>query len=77
MSLVLVGTSHRLAPVEDRERIAVDLDAARELAASLADRGEAVCLSTCNPTQHNQVRSDPEDAQASAVAARGKGEIEL
>ena len=28
MSLVLVGTSHRLAPVEDRERVAVDLEAA-------------------------------------------------
>ena len=36
MSLVLVGTSHRLAPVEDRERIAVDLQAAADLAASLA-----------------------------------------
>ena len=77
MSLVLVGTSHRLAPVEDRERVAVDLEAARELAASLADGGEAVCLSTCNRTELYLVRSDPEDAEASAVAALGKGEIEL
>ena len=32
MSLVLVGTSHRLSPVEVRERVALDLDGAAELA---------------------------------------------
>ena len=62
MSLVLVGTSHRLAPVEDRERVAVDLEAAAELAASLADRGEAVCLSTCNRTELYLVQGDPDEA---------------
>jgi glutamyl-tRNA reductase len=77
MSLVLVGTSHRLAPVEDRERVAVDLDAAAALAASFADQGEAVCLSTCNRTELYLVRGDPEEAEASAVAALGSGEIEL
>jgi len=77
MSLVLVGTSHRLAPVEDRERIAVDLAAAARLAASLADGGEAVCLSTCNRTELYLVRSDPEEAESSAVAALGDGDIEL
>jgi glutamyl-tRNA reductase len=77
MSLVLVGTSHRLAPVEDRERIAVDLQAAAELAASLADRGEAVCLSTCNRTELYLVWGDPDEAEASAIAALGAGEIEL
>ncbi len=77
MSLVLVGTSHRLAPVEDRERVAVDLEAAAELAASLADRGEAVCLSTCNRTELYLVQGDPDEAEASAIAALGAGEIEL
>jgi glutamyl-tRNA reductase len=77
MSLVLVGTSHRLAPVEDRERIAVDLQAAADLAASLADRGEAVCLSTCNRTELYLVWGDPDEAEASAISALGAGEIEL
>jgi glutamyl-tRNA reductase len=77
MSLVLVGTSHRLAPVEDRERIAVDLQAAADLAASLGDRGEAVCLSTCNRTELYLVWGDPDEAEAGAIAALGAGEIEL
>jgi glutamyl-tRNA reductase len=77
MSLVLVGTSHRLAPVEDRERVAVDLEAAAALAASLADRGEAVCLSTCNRTELYLVQDDADEAEAGAIAALGAGEIEL
>jgi len=77
MSLVLVGTSHRLAPVEDRERVAVDLEAAAELAASLADQGEAVCLSTCNRTELYLVQGDPDKAEARGIAALGAGEIEL
>ena len=63
MSLVLVGTSHLLAPVEDREQVAVDLEAAAELAAALADGGEAVCLSTCNRTELYLVRGDPQEAE--------------
>jgi glutamyl-tRNA reductase len=51
MNLLLVGTSHRLAPVEIRERVAVDPDGAAELGTRLADGGEAVCLSTCNRTE--------------------------
>jgi glutamyl-tRNA reductase len=51
MNLLLVGTSHRLAPVEIRERVAVDPDGAAELGTQLADGGEAVCLSTCNRTE--------------------------
>jgi glutamyl-tRNA reductase len=51
MNLLLVGTSHRLAPVEIRERVAVDPDGAAELGSRLADGGEAVCLSTCNRTE--------------------------
>jgi glutamyl-tRNA reductase len=51
MKLLLVGTSHRLAPVEVRERVAVDPDSAAALGERLADGGEAVCLSTCNRTE--------------------------
>jgi glutamyl-tRNA reductase len=51
MKLLLVGTSHRLAPVEVRERVAVDPDRAAALGAQLAGDGEAVCLSTCNRTE--------------------------
>jgi glutamyl-tRNA reductase len=52
MSVVLVGISHHQAPVELRERAALDRDRARELALRLAgERGEAVCLSTCNRTE--------------------------
>jgi glutamyl-tRNA reductase len=46
--LSLVGLSHHVAPVELRERVALDADAAAALARSL---GDAVCLSTCNRTE--------------------------
>jgi glutamyl-tRNA reductase len=52
MSVLLVGTSHHHAPVEVRERVALDGPAAAAVAARLADAvGEAVCLSTCNRTE--------------------------
>jgi glutamyl-tRNA reductase len=46
--LVVVGISHVVAPVEVRERVAFDADAAAEVARELAP---AVCLSTCNRTE--------------------------
>jgi glutamyl-tRNA reductase len=48
MTLTLVGLSHHVAPIELRERVTLDLDAAAALARSL---GDAVCLSTCNRTE--------------------------
>jgi glutamyl-tRNA reductase len=48
MTLQLVGLSHQVAPVELRERVALEPGAAAELARSL---GDAVCLSTCNRTE--------------------------
>jgi glutamyl-tRNA reductase len=51
MKLALVGVSHHEAPVEVRERVAVDPDGAAALARSLADGCEAVVLSTCNRTE--------------------------
>ena len=77
MNLVLVGTSHRLAPVEVRERVALDLDGSAELARRLADGGEAVCLSTCNRTELYLAHRDPELAESLAGEALAEGEIEL
>jgi glutamyl-tRNA reductase len=68
--LVLVGTSHHRAPVELREQIALDRDAAGALAARLAEGGrEAVCLSTCNRTELYVGADDPERSEEEAVAA--------
>jgi glutamyl-tRNA reductase len=70
MSVVLVGISHHQAPVELRERAALDLDRARELARNLAgERGEAVCLSTCNRTELYLAEESPEEAERKAEAA--------
>jgi glutamyl-tRNA reductase len=66
MHLVLVGISHHHAPVELRERVALDPEQAAALAAQL---GEAVCLSTCNRTELYLVADDAEEAERRAVAA--------
>jgi glutamyl-tRNA reductase len=49
--LVLVGTSHKTASVELRERLHLKDAEAGALAAAVADGGEAVALSTCNRTE--------------------------
>jgi glutamyl-tRNA reductase len=70
MRLVLVGTSHHHAPVELREQVALDREAAQALAARLAEDGrEAVCLSTCNRTELYLAADDPEPAEQEAVTA--------
>jgi len=71
MSIVLVGISHHQAPVELRERAALDRTRAGELAHALAGgQGEAVCLSTCNRTELYL-------ADESGDAAEGKAEAAL
>ena len=77
MSLVLVGTSHRLSPVEVRERVAFDLEGSAELARRMAGGGEAVCLSTCNRTELYLVDADPEAAESRASEALLGDEVEL
>ena len=68
--LVLVGLSHHVAPVELRERAALDPDGARALACELAEaHGEAVCLSTCNRTEIYLGAGDAAAAEAAAAAA--------
>jgi glutamyl-tRNA reductase len=69
MTLLLVGTSHRLAPIEIRERVAVDLDGAAALGSRLAADGEAVCLSTCNRTELYLAADDHGQADRRATEA--------
>jgi glutamyl-tRNA reductase len=77
-SLVLVGISHHNAPVELRERAALDRERAAELARCLAgDAGEAVCLSTCNRTELYLAEESGEAATHKAEAALIALESEL
>jgi glutamyl-tRNA reductase len=70
MRLVLVGTSHHHAPVELRERVALEREQARRLSAALAEGGgEAVCLSTCNRTEIYIAAESAQEAERAAVAA--------
>ncbi len=76
MRLALVGVSHRQAPVELRERVAVDGEGAEALALQLADGCEAVVLSTCNRTELYLASDDEncdldERASASLLALAG------
>jgi glutamyl-tRNA reductase len=68
-SLVLVGISHHGAPVELRERVALDRERAAEVARRLAGAsGEAVCLSTCNRTELYLVDESADEAERRAEA---------
>ena len=70
MSVVLVGISHHQAPIELRERAALDPERAGELARALAgERGEAVCLSTCNRTELYLADESADEAERKAEAA--------
>jgi glutamyl-tRNA reductase len=78
MSVVLVGISHHQAPVELRERAALDSARARDLARRLAgESGEAVCLSTCNRTELYLAEESAEEAERKAEAALLALEAEL
>jgi glutamyl-tRNA reductase len=76
-SLVLVGVSHHRAPLELRERAALDRAAAAALAKTLAADGEAVCLSTCNRTELYLAADAGDDAEQRAEAALLALEAEL
>jgi glutamyl-tRNA reductase len=82
VKLLLVGISHRVAPVELRERVALNGDEAAALARELAgEEGEAVCLSTCNRTElylSGDAAPDVAERAVAALATRaGLGEGEL
>jgi glutamyl-tRNA reductase len=68
MHVVLVGTSHRRAPVELRELVAFGSTRAGEIARSLSGGGEAVALSTCNRTELYLAAADADAARKRAVA---------
>jgi glutamyl-tRNA reductase len=72
MRLTLVGVSHHRAPVELRERVALDGGAAAALAESLGR--EAVVLSTCNRTELYLARPDvaEDDAVGALTALAGE-----
>ena len=62
MTIQLVGMSHKTAPVEVRERLALSDEGAGELARQLAESGaiqEALVLSTCNRVEFI-ARGEPE-----------------
>ena len=67
--LVAVGLSHHVAPVELRERVTLDLDAAAQLARRL---GDAVCLSTCNRTELYLAGGDEADAVEALESLAGE-----
>jgi glutamyl-tRNA reductase len=68
LHLVLVGTSHRHAPLELRERLALEpADMDRVAARVAGDEGEAAVLSTCNRVCVYAVDVDPAAARARAV----------
>ena len=77
MKLTLVGVSHHDAPIELRERVALDGGAAAALAARLGP--ESVVLSTCNRTELYLVRDEhAEDVAVDTLTElAGDGAAEL
>src|SRR5262245_36315706 len=67
MALFVAGLSHRNAPVELREQLAVDEDKLRELLRDIAAAGtasEAIILSTCNRVEVYAIAEVPGEARA-------------
>ena len=72
MNLVLVGTSHHHAPVEVRERVALDGTRPRRWPPTCGRGLEAVCLSTCNRTELYLVGDDAEARAEAALRRAGR-----
>src|SRR3954453_18450393 len=69
--LISLGISHKTAPVEVRERLALDERRAERLLRELTAHDEvheAVAISTCNRTELYLVAGDPVQAEADALA---------
>ena len=75
MKLFLVGISHRHAPVEVRERVALGAKEAAALARELAGSGECVCLSTCNRTELYAVGDGAETRALEMLRTLGGDEV--
>ena len=82
MSVLLLGLSHKTAPIEVRERLAVPEGAGGELAGELAQRrgiSEAMVLSTCNRVEflvRGDSGHDPSEEVNSFLAETPRVEIE-
>lgn len=73
-TLFVAGMSHRSAPVELREALALEEDKLREVLAVLGARGvatELMILSTCNRVEVYGVADAPGEARAAAFRALG------
>ena len=69
--LLALGVSHKTAPVEVRERLALPEGRAAEFMRDLRGAGdvhEAVAISTCNRTELYLVVSDPVEAESTVLA---------
>ena len=69
--LLSLGVSHKTAPVEVRERVALGETEAERLLTELTARDEvqeAVAISTCNRTEFYLVTTDPVQAEADVLA---------
>jgi glutamyl-tRNA reductase len=75
MKLFLVGISHRHAPVEVRERVALGAKEAAALSRELAGSGECVCLSTCNRTELYAVGDGAETRALEMLRTLGGDEV--
>jgi glutamyl-tRNA reductase len=69
--LLALGASHKTAPVELRERLALPGARREELVQELRGAGvqEAVAISTCNRTEVYLVAGDPVEAETAALGA--------
>src|ERR1019366_3589639 len=69
--LLAIGVSHKTAPVEVRERLALPETRATEFLRDLrgaADVYEALAISTCNRTELYLVVGDPVEAESMVLA---------
>src|SRR5437763_3589287 len=69
--LLAIGVSHKTAPVEVRERVALPDARAAEFLRDLrgaAEVHEAVAVSTCNRTELYLVVGDPVEAESTTLA---------
>ena len=84
MALFVAGLSHRTAPIELRETLAVEEDKLRELLRDVQDAGvidEVLVISTCNRVEVYGVAEVPGEARAVAFRRlcrhRGPCAVEL
>ena len=68
MELLCIGVSHKSAPVEMREKLALPESAQEELLSRVSQQDEAMLVSTCNRVELYLVTSDERSARERALA---------